>query len=98
MTKHIPTCVDENDDTNFLIASVLIAIELGFLKLSVLTWCIIISNRCTVKKPIRKYMMLLICLFLVDLDQSLLSFERLDRASPDLWPEQSRNNFSHYTA
>ncbi|XP_064623215.1 protein lin-52 homolog isoform X4 [Lineus longissimus] len=23
-----------------------------------------------------------------DLDQSLLSFERLDRASPDLWPEQ----------
>ncbi|XP_013388902.1 protein lin-52 homolog isoform X2 [Lingula anatina] len=24
----------------------------------------------------------------LDLDQSLLSFERLDRASPDLWPEQ----------
>lgn len=23
-----------------------------------------------------------------DLDQSLLSFERMDRASPDLWPEQ----------
>ena len=23
-----------------------------------------------------------------DLDQSLLSFEKLDRASPDLWPEQ----------
>ena len=37
---------------------------------------------------------LCICLSvcLVELDQSLqglLSFERLDRASPDLWPEQS---------
>ena len=26
---------------------------------------------------------------LSELDQSLLSFEKLDRASPDLWPEQS---------
>jgi len=25
---------------------------------------------------------------MADLDQSLLSLERLDRASPDLWPEQ----------
>jgi len=33
---------------------------------------------------------------LVELDQSLqglLSFERLDRASPDLWPEQSELQF-----
>lgn len=32
----------------------------------------------------------------VELDQSLqglLSFERLDRASPDLWPEQSESRF-----
>lgn len=32
----------------------------------------------------------------VELDQSLqglLSFERLDRASPDLWPEQSELRF-----
>lgn len=34
--------------------------------------------------------------FVVELDQSLqglLSFERLDRASPDLWPEQSELQF-----
>ena len=34
------------------------------------------------------------------MDQSLLSFEKLDRASPDLWPEQSlymfhRNMFQY---
>ncbi|XP_056409397.1 protein lin-52 homolog, partial [Hyla sarda] len=28
------------------------------------------------------------CLSGVDLESSLLSFEKLDRASPDLWPEQ----------
>ena len=35
-------------------------------------------------------------LFVLELDQSLqglLSFERLDRASPDLWPEQSELRF-----
>ena len=35
-------------------------------------------------------------LSLAELDQSLqglLSFERLDRASPDLWPEQSKFKF-----
>lgn len=26
--------------------------------------------------------------------QGLLSFETLDRASPDLWPEQSKNTMS----
>ena len=30
------------------------------------------------------------CLELDNSLQGLLSFERLDRASPDLWPEQSK--------
>ncbi|XP_018431191.1 PREDICTED: protein lin-52 homolog [Nanorana parkeri] len=29
-----------------------------------------------------------------DLETSLLSFEKLDRASPDLWPEQRKLNFA----
>lgn len=29
-----------------------------------------------------------------DFESSLLSFEKLDRASPDLWPEQCKFNFS----
>lgn len=35
-------------------------------------------------------LLLLLSMFLagVDLETSLLSFEKLDRASPDLWPEQ----------
>lgn len=39
-----------------------------------------------------------VCL-ITELDQSLqglLSFERLDRASPDLWPEQSELRFVDY--
>lgn len=27
-----------------------------------------------------------------DFESSLLSFEKLDRASPDLWPEQRKRN------
>uniref|UniRef100_A0A3Q3E193 Protein lin-52 homolog n=1 Tax=Hippocampus comes TaxID=109280 RepID=A0A3Q3E193_HIPCM len=29
-----------------------------------------------------------------DFDNSLLSYEKLDRASPDLWPEQRKASFS----
>lgn len=29
------------------------------------------------------------CCFVLDLEPSLLSLEKLDRSSPDLWPEQS---------
>uniref|UniRef100_A0A3Q2YF62 Protein lin-52 homolog n=1 Tax=Hippocampus comes TaxID=109280 RepID=A0A3Q2YF62_HIPCM len=28
-----------------------------------------------------------------DFDNSLLSYEKLDRASPDLWPEQRKSSF-----
>ena len=50
--------------------------------------------------PIHAYSKLIVYLvnLFAELDQSLqglLSFERLDRASPDLWPEQSELKFKN---
>ena len=50
------------------------------------------------ESPIHAYSRLIVYLVnsFAELDQSLqglLSFERLDRASPDLWPEQSELKF-----
>ena len=50
------------------------------------------------ESPIHAYSKLIVYLVnsFAELDQSLqglLSFERLDRASPDLWPEQSELKF-----
>ncbi len=37
------------------------------------------------------FLQMLLCM--IDLDQSLLSMEKLDRASPDIWPERNCNFF-----
>lgn len=53
---------------------------------------LICLNQCYNEEYI--FIRLFVCLFVIylgeDFESSLLSFEKLDRASPDLWPEQCK--------